>query len=199
MAIFEVRQGVPHKLSNREVKQRIMKIRGWTSKEYENEYDKLRNRIRAYEGYIRSIGGVKKEEQSPVKILYRQAKAMKREGKNYTPSIELKTILSFPTVSTGKKLQKELTSSKVINEWGKKYGEAVDKKFRGFINANPLAKELSKTIENPVKLDFALRDLLKQLNMSISQSEANLSTSAIPFGQTVGSKDVIDFDISKYL
>ena len=43
-------------LTASEVKSFIMQQRGWTSQEYQKEYDKLRNRVRNLESYQRAQG-----------------------------------------------------------------------------------------------------------------------------------------------
>ncbi|MBO5479588.1 MAG: hypothetical protein J6A63_00155 [Clostridia bacterium] len=195
MAIFEVRKGVKRELSSREVKQRVMEIRGWTSDEYNKEYDKLRNRVRAYESY-QAQSGVIREKQSVATILYREAKAIKREGDEYKPTLEMERLKSFPSISSGKALQRRLQDT---SRWDVRYSETTVAQFSGLINANPIAREIMEKIENPVQREKALKDLAEKLHVRIDESQRAQAQSAIPFGQTAGSKDTIDFDISKYL
>lgn len=193
--IYEVRKGVRRELSSREIKQRTMQQRGWTSEQYNKEYDKFRNRLRAYEKY-QEARGVPVEKQSPAVVLYREAQAMRRAGRDYSPSQEMQRIKSFPTISSGKTLDKRLKNLQVFDE---KFARSTNVQFAGLIRANAKAQEIVEKIKNPVMREKALKDLAEKLH--IKQSEArNISRGqAIPFGQAVGSDTEIDLNINDYL
>ena len=250
--IYQTRNGVRVALTAREVKAYVMKERGWTSDQYSKEYDKLRNRIRAYEAFQRQ-SGVSVEAQSPASILYFESRARKREGAEYQPSLELQRIKSFPSISSGKALRRALEPRR--ENFARRYAETTTKIFAGLIAANPTAAEIGTIqrvaiedgkrriatsqdearlqqynelkatmprgestdeeaallqslkieivddylITDPVQRERALIDLAAKLHARQDAAGRVQASSAIPFGQAVGSDEAIDFDIESYL
>lgn len=194
--IYQTRNGVRVALTAREIKSYVMKERGWTSDQYSKEYDKLRNRLRAYEAF-QLQSGVSVEAQSPASILYFESRARRREGAEYQPSLELQRIKSFPSISSGKALGRALERR---NEtFASRYAETTNKVFAELIAANPTAAEIAERVTNPVKRERALIDLATKLHARQDAAGRVQASSAIPFGQAVGSDEAIDFDIESYL
>lgn len=185
-------------LTTKEVKQYIMKTNNWTSQQYDKQYDIFKNKLRAYENYERAHGADVKR-QSPVQMLYKEAKAKAREGADYKPSIKMTRIKSFTSVSSGKKGQEALTHKKYMERRTKLYEEATNKQFKGFIENNPKAKEISERIKDPVMREKALADYANAVNAKIDEEGKAQENEAIPYGETFGSSDTIDFDIDAYL
>lgn len=102
------------------LKQRTMKLTGWTSEQYNKEYDKLRNRTRAYE---RAIGSSQKRNVS--QILYYTQKAQKTGSRIST---ERQAIMSTPSISTGKTLSKRAITQIQTTEF---------KRYEGLATINP--------------------------------------------------------------
>ena len=173
-----------------------MKERGWTSDQYSKEYDKLRNRLRAYEAFQRQ-SGVSAEAQSPASILYFESRARKREGAEYQQSLELQRIKSFPSISSGKALGSAL--ERRSETFAHRYAETTSKVFAGLIAANPTAAEIAERVTDPVKRERALIDVAAKLHARQDAAGRVQASSAIPFGQAVGSDEAIDFDIESYL
>lgn len=194
--IYQTRNGIRVALTAREVKSYVMKERGWTSEQYNKEYDKLRNRLRAYEAFQRQ-SGVEVETQSPASLLYFETRARKREGAEYQPTLELQRIKSFPSVSSGKALRSAL--ERRSETFARRYRETTDHAFAGLIEANPTAAEIAQKVQDPVKREQALKDLAKKLHAKQDAAGRVQATSAIPFGQAVGSDVALDFDIEAYL
>ena len=250
--IYQTRNGVRVALTARDVKAYVMKERGWTSEQYNKEYDKLRNRLRAYEAFQRQ-SGVSVEVQSPASILYFESRARRREGAEYHPSLELQRIKSFPSISSGKALGRAL--ERRSETFVRRYAETTSKVFAGLIAANPTAAEIGTIqriviedgkrriatsqdearlqqynelkasmargeatgeeaallqslkieivddylITDPVKRERALIDLATKLHAKQDAAGSVQASSAIPFGQAVGSDEAIDFDIESYL
>ena len=194
--IYQTRNGVRVALTARDVKTYVMKERGWTSEQYNKEYDKLRNRLRAYEGFQRQ-SGVSVESQSPASILYFESRARKREGAEYQQSLELQRIKSFPSISSGKALGRAL--ERRSETFARLYAETTSKVFAGFIAANPTAAKIIERVTDPVKRERALIDLATKLHARQDAAGSVQASSAIPFGQAVGSDEPIDFDIESYL
>ena len=190
--IYQTRNGVRVALTAREIKSYVMKERGWTSDQYSKEYDKLRNRLRAYEGFQRQ-SGISVEAQSPASILYFESRARRREGAEYQPSLELQRIKSFLSISSGKALRRAL--ERRSETFALRYTETTNKVFAGLIAANPTAAEIAERVTDPVKRERALIDLATKLHARQDAAGRVQSSSAIPFGQAVGSDEAIDFDI----
>ena len=194
--IYQTRNGVRVALTAREIKSYVMKERGWSSDQYSKEYDKLRNRLRAYEGFQRQ-SGVSVEAQSPASILYFESRARKREGAEYQQSLELQRIKSFPSISSGKALGRAL--ERRSETFARRYAETTSKVFAGLIAANPTAAEINERVTDLVKRERALIDLATKLHAKQDAAGRVQASSAIPFGQAVGSDEAIDFDIESYL
>lgn len=194
--IYQTKNGIRTPLSSRQVKAFVMKERGWTSEQYNKEYDKLRNRLRSYEAYQRQ-SGVEVKTQSPASLLYFESKARRREGAEYQPSLERQRIQAFPSLSSGKALTRTLERSKERLE--RIYSKTTDKAFARLIEVNPTAAEIAELIEDPVRREQALKDFAKLLHTKQDAAGRVQVTSAIPFGQAVGSDEAIDFDIEAYL
>ena len=194
--IYQTRNGVRVALTARDVKAYVMKERGWTSEQYNKEYDKLRNRLRAYEAFQRQ-SGVEVEKQSPASLLYFESRARKREGAEYQPTLELQRVQSFPSVSSGKALKSTL--ERRSETFARRYRETTDRAFAGLIAANPTAAEIAARVTDPVKREQALKALADKLHAKQDAAGRVQASSAIPFGQAVGSDDALDFDIEEYL
>lgn len=198
MAIYKVVKGGRVPMTNREVKSYIMKINGWTSDQYNKQYDIFKNKLRAYEAYEAQHGRVQK--QSPVELLYKEARTKAREGTNYKPTIKMQTIRGFTSVSSGKAGRKALQGKRYQARRSAQYDEATKKQFSGLIEKNPTAQRIMQEIKDPVKRQEALKDLANQLKMKIDEEGKAQENEAIPFGETFGSGDELgDFDIDAYL
>lgn len=196
--IYTTRNGEKVALSSSEVKSFVMRTRGWTSEEYNKQYDKLRNRTRAYEAYQKQAG-VTVEAQSAAQILYYESKAMKRYGKEYQPSLEIQRLKSFPSVSSGKALENLLQNEKRISKLDAKYGLTTEKQFAGLIKANSTAAAIMERISNPVQRERALSDYANKIYVSKKEAAEAQKQGRIPFGQAVGSDSNLDFDITEYM
>lgn len=107
MAIVDIKSG--KQLSSREIKAAVMKAKGWTSAEYQKEYDKLRNKTRNYE----QITGLQSGSIKVNELLYTQTKSQQRYGASYRPSRQLQAIQATPSTGTAVVRQKGV-SSRVI-------------------------------------------------------------------------------------
>ena len=196
--LYKMVKGQRVEMSSREVKAYIMKQNGWTSRQYDKQYDIFKNKLRAYENYERAHG-VTSPRQSPTQLLYKEAKAKAREGADYTPSIKMRRIRSFTSVSSGKAGQKALQGQRYQARRAQLYEEATSKQFKGLIDNNPKAKEIAERIKDPVKREQALADYANAIHAKIDEEGKAQENEAIPFGETFGSDDPADFDIEAYL
>lgn len=194
---------VDKELTNREVKAYIMKVNGWTSQQYDKQYDIFKNKLRAFENYERIHAG-STTRQSPAQVLYKEAKAKVREGADYTPSIKMQRIRSFTSVSSGKAGQKALQGKRYQERRTALYMEATNKQFKGFLENNDKANELAKQITDPVKREKFLADYANKVHAQIAEKEEEAKKQrngeGIPYDSEVfGSDDPVDIDISAYL
>lgn len=165
-------------LTASEVKSFIMQQRGWTSQEYQKEYDKLRNRVRNFESYQRAQG-VSVPKQNVSAILYREAKAMKTYGARYTPSQEIERLRGFTSVSTGS--FKAANVSPRLTQSQKTYVEA---RFAGLMASNSAAHAIYERLKDkPAKAEKALAEFASRIHAKPS------GEGAIPSGYAIGSTD----------
>ena len=196
--IYKMVKGARVEMTSREVKQYIMQQNGWTSQQYDRQYDIFKNKLRAYENYERMHGGTA-QRQSPTQLLFKEAKAKAREGADYTPSIKMQRIRSFTSVSSGKAGQRALQGRLYQRRRNALYEEATTRQFKGLIENNAKAKEIAERIKDPVKREQALADYANKIHAKIDEEGKAQENEAIPFGETFGSGDDIDFDIEDYL
>lgn len=185
------------KMTNREVKAYIMKENRWTSEQYNKQYDILRNKLRSYEAYEKASGRAVKE-QSVQSLLFKEAKAKQRMGRDYSPSIKMQRIRSFTSVSSGRAGQRALTGRLYMERRATTYEDATYKQFKGLVENNKQAELIYKSIKDPVKREKALTDFANKMHAKINEQDEVIESEAIPFGETYGSDEAIDFDIDTY-
>ena len=141
-----------------------MSANEWTEEQYRKQYDIFKNKLRAYESYRRAHGA-EVETQSPQEVLYRAAKAKKREGSEYKPSLEMQRIQSFSAVSItkGRRLAEDFESD-YSRRRGETFAAATLQAFAGFIRDVPKAQEIVNTIKDPVKQEEALKALAEHVH-----------------------------------
>lgn len=201
--LYKIVKGGRVEMTSHEVKSYIMKQNGWTSAQYKKQYDIFKNKLRAYENYERAHGQAT-PRQSPAQLLYKEARAKAREGADYAPSLKMKRIRSFTSVSSGQAGQRALQGKRYMERRAKLYEETTTKQFEGFMKSNAKAKEIAEKIKDPVKREKALADYANKVNAKIAQTEKEAKEAreagAPPMDAEVfGSDDAVDFDISKYL
>lgn len=204
---YKWQDGQKKYLSSKEVKAFIMKQNKWTEKQYYNQYHLFKNRLRAYESF-KSAQGVKVVKQSPVELLYKEAKSKQTYGRDYKPSQKMKQIRKFSAVSITKGRQ-YATQQKYVEKQSKKYKTFINKRFGDFIKANKGASDIvdqfkqdakeKGTMVNYVKLEKALSDYADKVHARVDEEEKVQNNEAIFSGEVFGSDNTIDFDIDAYL
>lgn len=81
-------------LTDRELKAAVIEIKGWSSAQYQREYDKYRNRVRNYEKIVGAERGTIKANEE----FYR---TIKNEAGGYALTAQQQLIKSFSSTSTG--------------------------------------------------------------------------------------------------
>lgn len=118
-------------------RQQAAKVRewaGWTREQYQKEYDKLRNRVRAYE----KATGTPKGKLNVADILARDVRGRyfsRYYGEEYTPSNLYRAIQAAPSISSGKALkqaQAERIQARAL--------EAINKQYAGFLKNSIFAQ-----------------------------------------------------------
>lgn len=195
--IYKIVDGEQVALKATEVKNFIMKVNNWNAEQYQKEYDIFKNKLRTLENFE---GVPKAERESPVELLYKQAKAKKRYGEDYQPSIKFQRILSTSAYSSSPKRQRQLLKNQsYVERLQKRYRESTNKAFKGLLEKNPVAKEIDEKIKDPVQREKALIDLADKIHARIDEQGVITDLGGIPFGESVGSSDGIDFDFTAYL
>ena len=195
--IYKIVDGEQVALKASEVKNFIMKVNNWNADQYQKEYDLFKNKLRTLENFE---GVPKAERESPVELLYKQAKAKKRYGSDYQPSIKLQRILSTSAYSSSPKRQRQLLKNqRYVERLQKRYRESTNKAFKGLLEKKPVAKEIDEKLKDPVQREKALIDLAEKLHARINEQGVVTDLGGIPFGESFGSSDAIDFDLTPYL
>lgn len=127
MAIVDFKTNKP--LTAREIKRRVMAATGWTSEQYQKQYDILRNKTRNYET---ATGGKTKIKVN--ELLYQQTAAQKRYGASYKPSRLTRAIMATPSASTGTVQRKGVsraTEQRIEREILGEFGQFTRKSAEG--------------------------------------------------------------------
>lgn len=181
-------------LSNKEVKQYIMRVEGLTNEQYKKRYDIFKNKLRSFEEFERQQGK-QVEKQSPQKLLYYQARAKATYGENYKQSLLYQRIEQFSAYgqkARAKAVEKQ--TQKLTN----KYNEFINKRFNGLIKTNEIAKQIYNSDLNIIQKEQALTDFANKLHAKIDEQNKIIENQAIPIGETYGSNLELEFDINSY-
>ena len=192
--IYKVKAGQQIKVSASEIKKTIMKVNRWSAKTYNKKRYLFKNKLRTYEAFTKS-----KTAQSPVELLYKQALAKKREGRNYHPSLKMKRIMKLTAYGNKGRISYGLARPKKALELNEAFSRATRAKFGNFIAANPGAQKIWDEVTDPVKREQALADYADAVHAKMAADEKIVAGSAIPFGDVAGTPDVVDFDLTPYM
>lgn len=205
--IFKTIKGVTVKVSPTEIKQTIMRAHGWTSEEYTKARDIFKNRLKNYESFRRAQG-INEAPQSPVELLYKQARTMIREKSNYKMSAKMRQIESFTAVSISEGRRASERQGLAFKRQNLRQTQYVESRFEGLLRQNKGAQEIVERFKkeasekgellNASKLEKALSDYANALHDKMSYSGSG-SGEAIPTGEGFGSDGSVDFDIEEYL
>ena len=125
-------------MSAKEIKSYVMKANDWTTAQYNKEYDKLRNRVRAYE---KATG--RTEKIAVNELLYTTMRARQRYGDNYRESRLLYNIMQTPSVSSGRTLSKRAE---------KTLFERIAADFQPLIEKSEIAANIYAKADTPQQL-----------------------------------------------
>lgn len=190
------RNGKTVKVKSDEMKRTIAKAFGIKREDVDKKYYIFRNKLRAYESFKKASGADVKP-QSPLNLLYAQAKAMLRYGASYKPSEQMKDIQSFSAVSITK--GRELASKRgtYFQKHDREIGERVINNFSKFIEAH--SKYLSGYVEKFRSGEMNSSDLLTTLTTYADMAKEVMKDKGdeteegdFIMGETFGSSD-IDF------
>ena len=132
-------------ITSREMKSTIAKAYGISLEAVDKKYYLFRNRLRAYESFKRE-SGAEVTPQSPLNLMYKQAKAMLRHGADYKPSNEFEAINTFSAVSISKGEQlAKATGSRYYKKHQAEIGRLALAHFDKFIQAHANAQDLVKS------------------------------------------------------
>ena len=164
-------EAVQVNLTSREMKSTIAKAYGISIADVDKKYYLFRNRLRAYESFKRE-SGYDVKPQSPLNVMYKQARAMINHGADYKPSREFQAINQFSAVSItkGEQLAKA-TGSRYYKKHQTDLGNLALKNYDKFISAHTQAKELVQAYKEGkitgVNLQEALGQMAKDVKASI--------------------------------
>lgn len=154
-------------ISSKEMKSTIAKAYGISLEAVDKKYYLFRNRLRAYESFKRE-SGVEVTPQSPLNVMYKQAKTMLRQGADYKPSKEFEAINSFSAVSISKGEQlAKATGSRYYKKHQAELGNLALRNFEKFISAHTSAQELVKAYKEGTITGVQLQASLSQMSKDV--------------------------------
>lgn len=130
------------KLTPREQSAEVRKLAGWDTKTYQKEYDKLRNRARAYE---RATG----REKGSINVADLLARDVRRRwaaqyyGEKYKPTELYYAVSSAPSISSGKQVSKQAMRRINVQEL-----RSVSNQFKGVIQNSKYANQIRAEAED---------------------------------------------------
>ena len=157
-------------LTSREMKSTIAKAYGISVEDVDKKYYLFRNRLRAYESF-KIENGYEVERQSPLNVMYKQAKSMLKYGSDYEPSREFQAINQFSAVSIskGEKLAKA-TESRYYDKHQTALGNLALKYYDKFISAHTPAKELKQAYKEGKITGVNLQQALEQMAKDVKDA-----------------------------
>ena len=192
MSITRHVHGKEVKVSNREMKSLIMKVEGWTEDEYNRERYKMKNRLRTMEAFQRTT-----DVQSPVEVMYFEARAKQKYGANYTPSFKMQRLKSFAAYGSQKAIQRGFSNQQTMERLTAQYSQSVEERFSAFIRDNKLAQKLAR-IEDPVERERALSDYADYIQAKQKAQRDELREAANRGGIPVSAGEIIGSDDTDY-
>lgn len=178
-------------ITSKEMKSTIAKAYGISLEAVDKKYYLFRNRLRAYESFKRE-SGVEVKPQSPLNLMYKQAKSMLRHGADYKPSNEFVAINTFSAVSIskGERLAKA-TESRYYKKHQAEIGRLALANFEKFIIAHTNAQEVVKAYREGTINGVQLQDSLAQMAKDVKARQKELRQKGGGFsGSTIGTDDI---------
>ena len=163
-------EAVQVNLTSREMKSTIAKAYGISIEDVDKKYYLFRNRLRAYESFKRE-SGYEVKPQSPLNVMYKQARAMIKYGADYEPSREFQAINQFSAVSItkGEKLAKA-TGTRYYEKHQTALGNLALKYYEKFITAHTPAQELKQAYKEGKITGVNLQQALEQMAKDVKDA-----------------------------
>lgn len=158
-------------LTPKMVKAEIQAIKGWTTQQYQREYDKFRNKVRNYETITGQKGKYNVQE-----LLYERTRAQKKYGANYRPSKLLREIDKTTSASPGRVKRTEEGAVKGVSK--KSISAQLDRikgDFKGLIDSDfeGVADKI-KDVDDPAQVLDILKSAADDLK-TLKEAEAKKS------------------------
>ena len=163
-------EAVQVNLTSREMKSTIAKAYGISLADVDKKYYLFRNKLRAYESF-KIASGYEVERQSPINVMYKQARDMIKHGSDYKPSREFQAINQFSAVSItkGEQLAKA-TGSRYYKKHQTALGNLALKYYEKFITAHTPAQELKQAYKEGKITGVNLQEALAQMSKDVKAS-----------------------------
>lgn len=163
-------EAVQVNLTSREMKSTIAKAYGISIADVDKKYYLFRNKLRAYESF-KIASGYEVQRQSPLNVMYKQAREMLKHGTDYKPSREFQAINQFSAVSItkGEQLAKA-TGSRYYKKHQTALGNLALKYYEKFITAHTPAQELKQAYKEGKITGVNLQEALAQMSKDVKAS-----------------------------
>ena len=129
-------------LTPKEQKTQVLKWTGWTTEQYNKEYDKLRNRVRAFE----RATGKAKGEINVADLLAKDARSQyyaRYYGKAYTPTNLYQEVSATPSISSGKQLSRK--TAERVRATAK---TRLSNQFHGLLNNSKYSQQIQQEVQS---------------------------------------------------
>lgn len=163
MALVDLNKG--GLLSKKEIKARTLAVTGWTTEQYNKEYDKLRNRVRNYE----RATGKQRGTYAVNELLYKEQAAKKKYGGEYRPSALLRDIRESTSYSTGEKYAEKAKRVAIPRAF-----QGLKRSFAGAASKSKAVAEMLSKAEKQLKAGekVDIKGLTSALEMEIKSAQA---------------------------
>lgn len=144
-------------LTARQQKAKVLEWTGWTTEQYNKEYDKLRNKARAYE----KATGAAKGSIDVADLLARDARSKyfsKRYGEEYKPTAEFEAVSKATSVSSGR-----TPSKRAVERINKAAYDRVGKQFSGVITKSKYSQDIIKEVQAEMQRGSLTPEKYKQI------------------------------------
>lgn len=188
--IFRWKSGKKVELTAQQVKNEVMRLRGWSEQEYTRQRKIAQKQIQSYNIYAERAGG-EAYEKTPTQLLYSEARAREFWQEQYRASSKIAQIRLMAKTSSKKRGEKAFTKAE------KDVSPIIESRFAGLIAKNEGARKIAESITDPLKREKALSDYADKMHLKIDAK----SGEAVPtesFGSEVSMDDVASELIAEY-
>lgn len=177
-------------LSAQEVKNEIMRLRGWSEQEYTRQRKIAQKQIQSYNIYAERAGG-ERFTKTPTQLLYGETKAQAFYKEEYRASSKIEQVRLMARTSSKQRGEKAFTIAE------QKVKPIIESRFSALIEKNAGARKIAESISDPLKREKALSDYADKMHLKIKEKSGEPVPSET-FGSDTAMDDVASELIAEY-